>query len=318
MDSQEPETLATVGEFATIDRITSDREQPRSTVLGPGDDGAVVAAGKGSVVASTDVLVESVHFRLDWSSPEFVGRKAAAVNMSDIAAMGARPTALLVAVAAPGDTSSALLDELADGLWAEARSVDAGVVGGDLSSGPALIVSVTALGDLDGRRPVTRSGAQPGDVLAVCGRLGWSAAGFAVLARGFRSPVTVANAHRCPEPPYRQGPVAAAAGATSMIDISDGLLADAGHIAAASGVAVDLSSQRLAPDQRLLEVASALGKDANAWVLTGGEDHALAATFPSAAEVPDGWRMIGSIGKGHGVTVDGAVYEGEQGWQHYR
>lgn len=318
MDSQEPETLATVGEFATIGRITSGREQPRSTLLGPGDDGAVVAAGKGSVVASTDVLVESVHFRLDWSAAEFVGRKAAAVNMSDIAAMGARPTALLVSVAAPSDTASAVLDDLADGLWAEAGSAGAGVVGGDLSSGPALIVSVTALGDLDGRPPVTRSGAQPGDVVAVCGRLGWSAAGFAVLARGFRSPVSVVNAHRCPEPPYRQGPVAAEAGATSMIDVSDGLLADMGHVAEASGVAIDLSSQRLTPDQRLREVASALGKDAAAWVLTGGEDHALAATFPSAAEVPEGWRLIGAVGKGHGVTVDGAAYEGDQGWTHYR
>jgi thiamine-monophosphate kinase len=158
----------------------------------------------------------------------------------------------------------------------------------------------------------------PGDVLAVAGKLGWSAAGLAVLGRGFRSPVTVVNAHRVPEPPYAEGPLAAEAGATSMIDVSDGLLADLAHIATASHVAMDVRTGQLEVPQRLIDVATALGSDPRHWVLTGGEDHALAATFTDAAAVPPGWRVIGTVGRGSGVTVNGAAYEGVSGWQHWR
>lgn len=311
------EDVRGLGEFGLIRRVTAGRDWPQSTLLGPGDDGAVVAAPDGRVVVCTDVLVEGVHFRLDWSNPHQIGRKAVAANLADVAAMGAVGTALVVGLGAPPDTPVATVDGLAAGMWEEAGQVGAGIVGGDVVSADQVIVSVAALGDLQGREPVTRSGARPGDVLALCGRVGWAAAGMAVLGRGFRSPVAVVGAHRVPEPPYQAGPQAASAGATSMIDTSDGLLADTGHIAAASGVEIDIRSAALAVPQRLAEVASALGADARHWLLTGGEDHALVATFPGGAGLPDGWIPIGEVRRGGGVLVDGRPYEGPAGWDHY-
>jgi thiamine-monophosphate kinase len=312
------DTVARMGEFGLIHRVTRGRTQPPSTVLGPGDDAALVAASDGRVAATTDMLVEGVHFRLDWSSAEQVGRKAAAVNMADVAAMGATPTALLVGLGCPPETPATLVDDLVGGLWQEAKQCGAGVVGGDVVTADKLVVSVTALGDLSGLEPVTRFGAQAGDVIAVCGRLGWAAAGLAVLGRGFRSPVSVVNAQRVPEPPYPAGPQAARAGATAMIDVSDGLLADLGHIADSSEVVIDLRTELLEVHQRLIDVASALGADPRHWVLTGGEDHALAAAFPDPRGVPEGWRIIGTVRDGRGVTVDGLPYEGPSGWEHWR
>ncbi len=316
--AQRTSTVSQVGEFGLIGRVTSGRAQAPGTLLGPGDDAAVLAAPDGRVVATTDVLVENVHFRLDWSTPRQVGRKSVAVNLSDIAAMGAVPTGILVGLGCAPDVATSVVDELAAGMWEEVQQVGAGLVGGDMVTAPALTISVTALGDLQGREPVTRAGARPGDVVAVAGRLGWAAAGLAVLGRGFRSPVAVVGAQRVPEPPYAAGPQAATAGATSMVDTSDGLLADLGHVAEASQVAVDLRTDLLEVPQRLSEVASALGADARHWVLTGGEDQALAATFPSESSVPEEWRIIGTVSEGSGVTVDGEVYEGPTGWQHWR
>lgn len=312
------DTLASVGEFGLIARVTSGRVQPPGTLLGPGDDAAVVAAPDGRVVVCTDVLVEGVHWRPDWSTPEQVGRKAAAANLADVAAMGAVPTALLVGLACPADTAVALLAGLTDGLWAEASAAGAGIVGGDVTSAGQVVLSVTALGSLEGREPVTRAGARPGDVLAVRGRLGWAAAGWAVLARGFRSPVAVVGAHRVPEPPYAAGPEAARAGATSMIDVSDGLLADLGHVARASGAVLDVRTAALEVPARLTDVGRALGVDPLHWMLTGGEDHALVATFPDAP--PPGWTVIGAVGAGEpAVLVDGRPYgEGPGGWDHFR
>ncbi len=180
------------------------------------------------------------------------------------------------------------------------------------------MLSVTALGSLAGREPITRSGARPDDVVAVCGRLGWAAAGFAVLSRGFRSPGAVVAAHRAPDPPYAAGPAAAAAGATAMIDISDGLLADLGHVATASGVGIEVRSETLDPPSTLVDVGKALGVDPMGWVLTGGEDHALAATFRPEAALPTGWRVIGAVRPGSGVRVDGRPYSAATGWDHFR
>jgi thiamine-monophosphate kinase len=313
-----PETVADVGEFGLIGRVTAGRRQPPTTLIGPGDDAALVAASDGRVAASTDVLVEGVHFRLDWSTPEHVGRKAIAVNMADIAAMGAVPTALLVGLACPPTTRAEVAEGLAAGMWEEATSVGAGLVGGDVVTAKEIVISVTALGTLEGREPITRGGAMPGDVVAVAGRLGWSAAGLAVLGRGFRSPVQVVGAYRVPEPPYAAGPQAAAAGATAMIDVSDGLLADLGHICESSNVAVDVRTKLIEVPQRLVDVATALGADPLHWMLTGGEDHALVATFPESVAVPEGWHTIGSVTRGRAVTVDGGPYEGGGGWQHFR
>jgi thiamine-monophosphate kinase len=312
-----PPTLAEVGEFAVIDRLVQGRHQPASVALGPGDDAAVVAAGDGRVVISTDMLVAGRHFRLDWSTPHDVGRKAIAQNAADIEAMGASATAFVVALGAPAETPASTLSELTDGLWDEARPLGAGIVGGDLVSCPQLVVSVTVIGDLDGRAPITRSGARPGSVVAVCGDLGRSAAGYAVLRKGIRGFNAMARRHLVPEPPYGQGAVAADAGAEAMTDVSDGLIADLRHVAEASAVGIELSTAALAPDyEAVADAAAAAGGDPWAWVLAGGEDHALVATFPGAA--PQEWRIIGKVFDGPArVLVDGQEWNGYAGWQSF-
>ncbi|SCL21181.1 thiamine-phosphate kinase [Micromonospora rhizosphaerae] len=311
-------TVAGVGEFGLIDRVTARLTHGESCLLGPGDDAAVVAAPDRRVVASTDVLVEGRHFRRDWSSARDVGHRAAAANLADIAAMGATPTALLVALCIPADLETIWAEELADGLGAEAAKVGASVVGGDMSASPTLTIAVTALGDLAERPPVVRSGARPGDVVALAGRTGWAAAGYTVLSRGFRTPRLLVEAFRRPEVPYPAGPHAARLGATAMIDVSDGLLADLGHVAKASGVAIDVHRDSFEVPRQMRDAAQALGVDPYSWILTGGDDHALAATFPRSVALPEEWRPVGRVVEGAGVTVDGAAYEGRTGWDHFR
>jgi len=159
--------VAALGEFGLIEAIIARLPGGADVVLGPGDDAAVVRAVDGNVVVTTDLLVEGVHFRMDWSEARDVGHKAAAQNLADIAAMGARATALVVGLATPATLPQAWAFGLADGLGSEAARVGAAVVGGDVVSSDRLTIAVTALGTLDGRRPVTRAGAQPGDVVAV-------------------------------------------------------------------------------------------------------------------------------------------------------
>jgi thiamine-monophosphate kinase len=310
-------TLGELGEFGMIDRLTRGRPGSDDVVVGPGDDGAVVAAGDGRVVVSTDMLVEGQHFRLDWSTPHDVGRKAVAQNAADIEAMGARVTAFVVGFGAPAETPAAQVNALADGMWVEAARVGAGIVGGDLVSSPQWIVSVTVLGDLDGRTPVLRSGARPGSRLAVAGQLGYSAAGYALWRNSIDRFSEFRRRHLVPQPPYRQGRLAAEAGAEAMIDISDGLVGDLRHVAEASCVTVDLSTEALSADRdALVGVAGALGVDPWDWVFGGGEDHALVAAF--AGPVPAGWRVIGRVLDGPAdVLVDGAPWRGYAGWQSY-
>ena len=260
--------------------------------------------------------MEGRHFRRDWSSANDVGHKAAARNFADIVAMGAVPTALLVGFAVPGDVELDWVDGLMAGLREECAQVGAAIVGGDVSAADSIVLGVTALGDLEGRTPVTLGGAQPGDMVACAGRLGWAAAGFAVLAKGFRSPVQVVNAHRRPELPYAEGPLAADIGATAMTDVSDGLLADLGHIARASGVRIELRSELVPVATRLREVGSALNVDPLIWALTGGDDYALAATFPPGTELSQTWNRIGSVVDGEGVRVDNMTWP-SGGHEHF-
>ncbi|GIM95183.1 thiamine-phosphate kinase [Paractinoplanes toevensis] len=310
-------SIAEIGEFGLIARVVSRLETGPTVLLGPGDDSAVVAAPDGRVVASTDVLVEGRHFRRDWGSASDIGHRAAAANLADIAAMGATPTALLVALCAPADLEVGWAEELAVGLSAEAALVGASVVGGDMSSSPTLTVAVTALGDLGGRPPVVRGGAQPGDILALAGRTGHAAAGYTILSRGFRTPKALVEAYRRPEVPYSAGPLAARHGATSMIDISDGLLQDLGQIATASLVALDVHTDAFTVPPQMRDAATALGVDPLQWLLGGGDDHALAATFPPGTTLPEGWREIGRVYDGSGVTVDRKHWSGPRGWDHF-
>ena len=310
-------TLADLGEFGLVDELKTRFAQGDHVLLGPGDDAAVVAVPDGRVLVSTDLLVDTRHFRRDWASALDIGHKAAAQNLSDINAMGGRATALTVGLAAPPDLDAAWALELADGIAAEAALVGASVVGGDVTRAEEVMVAITVLGVCDGE-PVRRSGARAGDVVALAGRQGWAAAGLAVLARGFRSPRVLVEAHRRPEPPYADGAQDAASGATAMIDLSDGLLGDVAHIAEASGVAIDIDTASFEVAEPLRAVGAALGADPMQFILTGGDDHALVATFPAGTTLPDGWQRIGEVAGGSGVTVDGAEYTGPAGHQHFR
>jgi len=313
-------TLADVGEFGLLDHLARRLPQGADVVVGPGDDAAVLTVPGSEVLLCTDVLVDGRHFRRDWASASDIGHRAAAQSLSDVNAMGGRASAVTVGLAAPADLDAGWALELSDGIAEECASVGASLVGGDLTRGDTLVISVTALGSASGPA-VRRSGARPGDVVAVCGRLGWAAGGLAVLGRGFRSPRALVEAYRRPEVPYAAGPEALALGATAMVDVSDGLLADVGHVAVASHVVVDLSSAAFTVDEPLQAVAAATGADPLGFVLTGGDDHALVATFPPGLALPDHWTVVGTVTEpsdaGPAVTVDGSAYAGEAGFRHF-
>ncbi len=317
MTSQSDGTLREIGEFGLIDRITADAAVGEGVLIGPGDDTALLSAPDGRVLVTCDVLVEGVHFRRDWSTPIDIGRRAAAASLADIAAMGGHATSLVVGFGAPGDLPAAWALACTAGLREESARVGAVLVGGDVVESPQVVLSVTALGSLDGREPVRRSGARPGDVVAIAGRFGWAAAGLLLLSRGFRSPKVLVDAHRFPEPPYASGPEAALAGATSMIDVSDGLVADARHLAEASGVVMEIDTVDWQVPEPMQAAASAYNLDPREWMLDGGDDHALLATFPSDAELPSGFSVIGRVVEGDPeVRVDGAVRSGG-GHRHF-
>lgn len=313
--------LGDLSEGEILRAILARTGRATQTLIGPGDDAAVIAAPSGSVVATTDTLVHGPDFRLAWSSGYDLGWKAAAVNLADVAAMGARPTALLVALAVPRDLRLSFIEQLADGFReaCDALAPGCAVVGGDLTVSDVLTIAVTALGDLEGRRPVTRSGARIGDAVAVAGELGNAAHGLAVLFSRFRDgetpvpvdPGALAPGERAalvaqlrPSPPIGLGPFAATAGATAMMDVSDGLALDARRMAEASEVTIALDR-------------AALGADPQR-ALAGGEDHALLATFP-VGTLPPGFRVIGAVvPRGdHDLLVDGAPAD-VSGWDPYR
>jgi len=317
------DTLDGIGESATLARIFPRLPASSSQLLGPGDDCAVVAAPDGRFVVTTDMMIHGPDFRLAWSSPHDLGWKAAASNLADVAAMGAVPTALVVAIAAPASSPVSLLEGISDGLREGLAELapGSGVVGGDLSVSRTLTITVTAFGDLEGRAPVLRSGAQVGDIIAVAGVLGEAAAGLHLLfeqgivdgepdaaaAAALRAQhPTLINAQLAPRPPIFAGRIAALAGAHAMLDLSDGLALDARRMARASGVAINLDSLAVGSRQ----------------ALDGGEDHSLLAAFPAGATVPDEFRVIGVVQapddeRGPGLLVDGQPYDALGGWDPY-
>lgn len=325
-------TIGALGEFTLITRVTAQFPTTDDVILGPGDDAAIVAAPDGRTVATTDMLVEGRHFRREWSSARDVGHRAVAQNFADIAAMGARPTILLIGFAAPPDLPVEWAEEFTAGVRDECAVAGGTVVGGDMVGSDTLTLGITALGDLGGADPVRRNGARPGDVVACTGRLGLSAAGLALLERGLDGPALCLSEHRRPSPPYTAGVEAARLGATAMLDISDGLVQDLGHVARASAVDIDLDSMSLRPDPELLEAVRVLGAGpdeeqevARGLMLAGGEDHALAATFPPGVELPGHWYTVGRVEhvseKAHEGTVGGATVDGDRsprgGWSHF-
>ncbi|KAA9086918.1 thiamine-phosphate kinase [Microbacterium radiodurans] len=322
-----PTSPLTVGELAEeeiLARILA-RLGPSPVDVGPGDDAAVLRLADPRVVVTTDTLVHGPDFRLAWSRGRDLGAKAAAVNLADVAAMGARPVALFVALMMPDDTTIEFVEELATGLREACEELAPGcaVAGGDLTVSDTLAIAVTAIGDLPaGRRPVLRSGARSGQVVAIAGETGAAAAGLALLFERFRDPAGAAvpvdgalldereaslvSAQLRPCPPIAAGVRAADAGATAMMDVSDGLIRDARRMAAASGVSIDLRTAALGPDPAL--------------ALSGGEDHALLAVFPAEAPIPAEFRVIGTVGdRAAGLLlVDGVAESSDGGWDPYR
>ncbi|MCU1531373.1 MAG: thiamine-phosphate kinase [Arthrobacter sp.] len=305
-------------------------------LLGPGDDAAIVAAPDGRTVVSIDTQVADQDFRLEWnngyrSSGYDVGWKAAAQNLSDINAMGARSTSLVVSLTMPPETPVCWVEDFADGLTAGLRGLGAGgcaVAGGDLGRGRELAVTVAILGTLDGQDPVLRSGARPGDTVALAGTVGRAAAGLGLLesALAFRELSGEQRALmdlQCrPHPPLAAGPLAREAGATAMMDISDGLLRDGKRLAAASHAVLNLDAAALKElAVPLLPASEPLGTDPMAWVLGGGEDHGLLATFPAGLRLPPGFTAIGSVEApaptdSAGVKIAGRPADAV-GWDHF-
>ncbi len=314
------QTLADLGEFELIELITKGLPAHEQVELGPGDDAAIITSRGGRTLVSVDTLVEGIHFRRDWSSARDIGRKAVAVNVSDLNAMGARPIGLVLGFSAPGELSVTWLRYFVQGVREECARAGVALIGGDTTKARDITIAVTVLGDTGAAGPVLRSGARPGDQVALCGRVGWAAAGLAALSRGFRTPRSVVEAQQVPEPPYGEGQRAAEAGATAMIDVSDGLLADLGHIATGSHVDIDIHRSVLGMPGAILSVGQATGTDPYVYLLTGGEDHALAATFPPG-KVPSNWTVIGTVKESGDrrsvVTVDGKRWEGPQGYDHF-
>jgi thiamine-monophosphate kinase len=325
-------TVADLDEKGLLARIFP-RLGPSNALLGPGDDAAVISSPDGRTAISIDTLVQDADFRLTWpsgyrTSGFDVGWKCAAQNLSDINAMGGVATSLVVSLTLPGSTAVDWVEDLADGLAAAIRELTGGtgrcsVVGGDLGRGREIVVTAAVTGDLQGRDPVLRSGARAGDQLAHAGSLGLAAGGLAVLdsnlahAEMDEGLLALVAAQCRPRPPLQQGPRAAAAGATAMLDISDGLVRDAGRIARASAVGIELDPAILTPlAARLHHDAAKVGADALDWVLGGGEDHGLLATFPAAAVLPEGFQRLGTVHDGGGVTYGGEAPR-TAGWDHF-
>ncbi len=283
-----------------------------SAVIGTGDDAALLSLPGGTVL-SVDTLVEGPDFRSDWSTPEDLGWKAAAVNLADIAAMGAAPRALLVAlvlpVRVPADWANRFLVGM--GEYLASRAPGCGIVGGDIASGEVLTIAVTAIGEPAGSPLVRRNGARPGDTIAVAGTLGRAAAGLRHLMAGRASATElrerypeVVTAQLRPDPPLQVGVAAARAGATAMMDVSDGLSTDLARLAEASGVQAQLDPQTMESWAAQLASISDFELDhARQCVLHGGEDHAMLATFRPGAVLPPGFQPIGVIAEGAGVCL---------------
>lgn len=332
------QTVSQAGEEAVVAAI-GEVIDPHNTIraglaLGLGDDAAVVSFGQGKVVMTTDTMAEGQDFRRQWwsTAPQWaadVGTKAAAQNLSDINAMGTSTKALLVSLTLPPQTPIDWVQNFYRGLIRACQAPGAQgclIAGGDLASGEAISVTITALGETPkGGQFLARFGAKPDDVLAVCGALGYAAAGLALLEHGQgQSPGGLnvdpelhgqcVRAQTRPQPPLTAGAAALAAGASSGMDLSDGLLRDATRLAQASGVSIRLDDSALAADaEHLAPVAEALGAEpaeAIEWVLTGGEDYSLLATFPAGSVLPAGFRAVGTVVAGEPHRGAGAVLTG--------
>lgn len=314
-------TLREVGESGVIQEIIA--AAPSSL---NGDDAAVLLpmAPNSRTVATTDMLVEGRHFRLDWSSPYQVGLKAITQNYADIEAMGARPIGALMALGAPLDTPVSVVREIAEGIAQRTGEYNTELVGGDVTQAEKITVSVTAIGALGGdRQPLALSAARAGQKVVAHGKIGWSAAGWALLERfGTQLPdpqlQPLVDFHCAPEIEPGRGVIARATGATAMTDNSDGLVHDLTTIAKRSAVRINIYSEAIAPDELLKRAGDLLDHDPWDWVLAGGEDHTLLGT--TMKDAPSGFRLIGDVHKSNGtdhLTIDGTPARYNTGWESF-
>ena len=309
-------TIGEMGEDALIAAFAPRLPVSDAEILGPGDDAAVLTVD-GDLVVSSDVLLQDHHFRLDWSSPEDVGWRAAMQNLADIDAMGAVPTALQITLAAPPSLDADWVMRFADGLREACEPHGVGVVGGDLSAARDISISVTVLGETHGTEPITRADAEPGQVVAVSGALGAAAAGYVQLSSGQRIDEESIGLFLRPRPRIGAGLEAALHGATALMDISDGLLRDAGRIASRSEVGIDIEADLVPIHEGARFAAIELKIDPRTWALTGGEDHHMLAVFPREGAVPEGWTVVGvTTDAFRGVRLDGVVPD-SWGWDHF-
>ena len=314
-------TLRDVGEHGVIQEIIA--AAPSSL---NGDDAAVLLplAPNSRTVATTDMLVEGRHFRRDWSTPYQVGMKAITQNYADIEAMGARPIGALMALGAPLDTPVSVVREIAEGIAQRTGEYNTELVGGDVTQAEKITVSVTAIGALGGdRQPLALSAARAGQKVVAHGKIGWSAAGWALLERYGRDIPDaelqpLVDFHCAPMLDPGRGVIARATGATAMTDNSDGLVHDLHTIARRSSVRINIFADAVAPDELLVRAGELLDHDPWDWVLAGGEDHTLLGT--TMKDAPSGFRLIGEVTRGNGgdlVTVDGAPARYISGWESF-
>jgi thiamine-monophosphate kinase len=284
--------------------------------VGIGDDAAVISPSNSKLVATVDMAIEDVHFRRAWSTPFQIGAKLTTANLADIFAMGAKPKYLLVAAAITEANNLEVVTELANGIKSVADKFEVAVIGGDLSKGEKMSLSITAFGELN-KNPILRSGAKVGDLVYVSALPGLSAAGLAILGRGLDRPRYVVEAHLNPK---LTAPNELIAVANSMCDISDGVTTDGSNIAKASGVNIDLSKQLISNAvgfSDLKEIADELGEDIFDWILSGGEDHFFLATVDPKNAKNELGVQIGVVKEGKGqVTLDGEIIQ-KAGYQHF-
>ena len=302
------------------------------TMIGIGDDCAQIATPEGSFVVSTDVIVEDQHFHRYWSDAYQIGARITAQNLADIAGMGGYTSSIVISVVLTPDTEVEWLIDVVRGIGDRAREVGAGVVGGDMSAGEKMVLSMTVMGWCEGD-PVVRSGAKPGDVIAVSGRVGFSHAGLDLLLGEHIDPAIrddesmgimaeALNMYRAPEPPLETGPAAARAGAHAMMDLSDGIAMDGTRMAKASGVIIDLDPTALEREaDPLRQLAEICGVNPVEWVVFGGEDHGMIAAFGPDATIPEGFRIVGHVrevgeGENANMFLNGHALRGK--WDHFK
>lgn len=284
--------------------------------VGIGDDAAVFSGTDSDFIATVDMAVEGIHFKRDWSTPFQIGAKLTTASLADVFAMGGEPNYLLVAAGINQNENTQVITEIAEGIRSVADKFKVRVIGGDLSKSEKLVLSITSIGHINSK-PIKRDGAKVGDIIYVSALPGLSAAGLAILNRGLDRPRYVVEAHLNPK---LVRPDALIKAASAMCDISDGLSIDAGHIASASGVSINLSRELIskADDFKdLAELSTELSEDTFDWILNGGEDHFFIATVDPKYRSKDLGIEIGIVEAGNGeVRLDAKEVE-IKGYQHF-